>query len=107
MDVGRSMPKVAVEILHVVDDDFPIWVECELIDRFGKAWRFIEKLPVVEAESSISGCPRPGVMACRVIETGRDDQGRAIARIDTDFPWHVKSVDDVIQFEVLTAQLIE
>jgi hypothetical protein len=102
------MPRVAVAILQVVDDDFPICVECELIDRFGKAWRFAEKLPVVEAETSGNSLyPRPGGIACEVIDIARDEQGRAFARIDTEHPWHVQSVDEVTQFEVFVGQLIE
>lgn len=101
------MSAVTVAILHEVDDDFPVVVECELIDRFGKAWRFIEKLPVVEVSSSPNSLfPRFGALACRVIETGCDQQGRLFARIDTEHPYHVHSVDDVRQFEVLAEQLI-
>jgi hypothetical protein len=103
-----SMPEVTVAILHIVDDGFPALVECELIDRFGKAWRFIEKLPVVEAKDRHHGLfPRPGAIACQIIDTGTDAQGKAFTRIDTEQPWHVQSVDDVTQFEVLTGQLID
>ena len=103
------MPAVVISILQVVDDTgCPEIVEGELIDRFGKAWRFVEKLPIIEAKfSSDNLYPRPGTIACQIIATMCDDQGRAFAQIDTEFPWHVEAIDKVTQFEMFLEQLID
>jgi hypothetical protein len=103
------MPAVAVSILRVVDGEgFPESVECELIDRFGKAWRFVEKLPVIEATSSQDRrYPRPGAISCQIIETGYDGQGRAFVQIDTEQPWGVQSVDQVTRFDVFAEHLTD
>jgi hypothetical protein len=83
------MPAVTVSILGVIEDQgFPQMVECELFDRFGAAWRFIEKLPVIENSTLESALyPRPGTIACEVIQTGQDDHGRSFLLVDTQRPW--------------------
>jgi len=83
-------------------------VECELFDRFGAAWRFIEKLPVIENSTLDSALyPRPGTIACEVIQTGQDDHGRSFLLVDTQRPWGVQSADEVTLFEVFAEQLAE
>jgi len=103
------MPAVAVSILRVVDSaGFPELVECELIDRFGKAWRFVDKLPVLEAMSGQNRrYPRPGAISCQIIETAYDDQGHAFVRIDTEQPWGMQSVEGVTRFDVFAEHLRE
>ena len=103
------MPAVAVSILGVIDGQgFPETVECELIDRFGAAWRFIEKLPVIEISSPDSArYPRPGAIACQVIQTGKDDHGRSFFLVDTQRPWGAQTVGEVTRFEVFAEQLAE
>ena len=94
-------------IIRWVDDDFPGFVECELVDRFGKAWRFIEKAAVVSRDNltGASKYPHPTRIACQVIARGRDASGREIAEIDTEFPWGLQAVDGATRFSVFADQL--
>jgi hypothetical protein len=63
---------VYVEIVRYTDDHQPGWVECRLTDVAGRAWSFVEKVPVVSAEYLDAGSayPRPGSVSCSVL--GRD-----------------------------------
>ena len=102
------MAAVSMMILRVVDDDFPTWVECELTDRFGRAWRIIDKLPSFEAVSPLGDIyPRAGTIVCQVIGGGSDDQGRAFVHIDTGRPHGVQSVEERTQFQVFAEQITE
>ena len=44
------MIAVRVQVVRFVDDSFPGFVECELIDAHGRRWLFVEKGPVVTTE---------------------------------------------------------
>jgi hypothetical protein len=100
---------IDVVIVRWVSDDQPGIVECQLTDRFGKAWRFIEKLPVVSTRPLDSQCryPQPGVVACHITKRGHDELGREIAEIDTGAAWGVQAVDGTTHFHVFTDQLVE
>jgi len=98
-----------VTILRWVSDDpWPGLVECQLADRDGRVWRFVEKGPVVSDQSlgAESKYPQPGVIACQIIGRSRDASGRETAEIDTEAHWHVESVDSVTRFEVFADQLV-
>lgn len=41
------MASIAVEITQLVDEQFPGFVECRLVDATGVEHRFVEKGPVV------------------------------------------------------------
>ena len=62
---------IKVEIVRFVDDSFPGFVECRLVDVWQRTWVFIEKVPVVTTEQldSASVYPSRGVIAGRVDET--------------------------------------
>jgi hypothetical protein len=99
---------IDITIVRWVDDEpQPGIVECQLADRFGKVWRFIEKCAVVSSEhlSGQSKYPQSGVIACQVIKRGRDKSGRETAEIDTEFPWHVETADGTMRFAVFADQL--
>lgn len=98
----------AMIVRWVSDDPQPGLVECELADRFGKVWRFVEKSAVVTAEnlSSESRYPQPGSIGCQVIRRSRDESGREVAEIDTEFPWGVEAVDGTTRFHVFADQLV-
>ena len=100
---------IDVIIVRWVSDDFPGIVECELADRFGKVWRFIEKLPVV-TDRSLDGettYPQPGVIACQIANFGHDETGREVVEIDTRTPWGVEAIDGTTRFRVFRDQLVE
>ena len=103
------MKAVRVEIVRWVDDHQPAIVECRLTDRHGRARAFIEKLPVV-SRADLDGrsqYPQPGVIACEILESGRDSSGCEFTVIDTERPWGISSVDDIFRFEVFTDDIVE
>ena len=64
------MNAVGIELRRYVDDSQPGFVECWLTDANGREWSFVEKVPVVSTEDLDVGSnyPRPGIIACEVIE---------------------------------------
>jgi hypothetical protein len=84
MDFAR----LAVTITRLVDDSFPGWVECLLLDAAGNQHWFTEKVPVVS-----DGCagpddvyPRPGLLRCVVIQDAGDGHGHRLVEVSTDQP---------------------
>lgn len=98
------MIAVRVQVLRFVDNDFPGFVECELVDAHGRQWRFVEKGPVVTSDylTARHTYPLPGVIACEVL-----DRTNGIARIDTSRPWAIESTEGRTQFDVLEELLVE
>jgi hypothetical protein len=101
------MNGVRVEILRYADDAQPGWVECRLTDAGGRAWHFIEKVPVVTTEplDALSQYPRPGVIGCEVVERHAGAGGRELVVIDTERPWHVQATCGESRFVVRPEQL--
>ena len=93
---------VKVDIRRFVDDSQPGWVECVLTDAHGREWFFVEKVPVVSLEllDVNSDYPRPGVIACEVLEKRSCGNGKEVVRIDTERPWRVAATTGEMQFEV-------
>jgi hypothetical protein len=100
---------VKVAITRYVDDAFPGFVECRLIDADGRDWFFIEKVPVVTLAhlDASSQYPQTGVIACQILGWRHDTDGRAIVSIDTEIPWHVQSSSGRTRFDVLADQLVD
>jgi hypothetical protein len=105
----NSEAEVKIEISRYVDDSFPGWVECILVDALGVEHMFVEKVPVVteaHLDENIS-YPQPGVIACVVLERSERDDGRQLVHIDTQKPWGVESTAGRSRFEVFPEQLRE
>ena len=102
------MPGVKIQIIRFVDDYQPGIVECQLIDAHGRAWSFIEKIPIVTSEDiwRDSVYPRPAVLDCVIVGRVPDDSGRELVQIDTDKPWGVESVDGNTRFDVLPDSIV-
>ncbi len=102
------MPVVNVQIVRFTDGAQPGWVACVLRDASGRAWEFVEKVPVVTTVSldEFSVYPQPGTIACEVVRQRIDERGRTLCAIDTEHPWHVAAVGGETQFEVCTDQII-
>jgi hypothetical protein len=101
---------VKIEITRYVEDtSYPGWVECRLLDAWGKEWLFFEKAPVVtEVDLDPKGSfPQPGVIACEIVERRCDSSGRDIVCINTGMPWGVETSEGQSRFEVLSEQVIE
>jgi hypothetical protein len=102
------MPAVAVQITRFVDDHFPGFVECTLVDAAGVVHVFVEKVPVVttEALQSTSHYPCPGAIGCQVLAQWKDDHGIELTKIDTSKPWGVESSVGVTEFVVTSLQIV-
>jgi hypothetical protein len=100
---------VRVQIVRLVDDDFPGFIECQFIDAHGRLWSFIEKVPVVTEAYLDAGStyPQTGVIACEEVGRFLNGSGREIVRIDTDRPWGVESIEGITRFEIPVESLVE
>jgi hypothetical protein len=94
---------------YVSDEPQPGIIECEFTDAFGRQRRFVEKTAIVSAEDldARTRYPQPGVIACEVLEFGRDASGRDIILVSTEYPDSVEAVDGTMRFEVLPTALVE
>jgi hypothetical protein len=103
------MKAVRVVIRKCVDPAVPGWVECTLVDAAGREVRFVEKVPVL-TEADVgpdSPYPQTGMIACEVLKTRQDAEGRDLATISTMKPWGVESAEGQTEFEVPCQQLLE
>ncbi len=107
MNEQRRELGVAVLITRYVDDSFPGFVECKLIDAGGREWTFVEKVPVVTdaALDASTSYPRPAVLACRIVERRREPDGTEVVTIDTATPWGIESTSGVTRFDVRPEQI--
>jgi hypothetical protein len=102
------MDALPVRIERFVENRFPGWVECFLIDSEGCKHRFIEKAPVVSPADLSPDCafPQPGYIACLVQDEWVDEQGRHLARVGTIEPYGVESTVGETRFTVLRNQIV-
>ena len=106
--MGNNQLAVKVEIVKYIDDSFPGWVECKLIDAWGELCFFETKVPIVSHQSidQNSKFPQDGEIGCESQKRWRDENGREIVTIDTEKPWDIESRDRRCRFDVLPVQLI-
>lgn len=93
------MSYVNVYIEKIVDDVFPIFVQCKLVDSSKKPHYFIDKLPIFSENNERP--PGPGIIRCNILEI-RD----TVVLIDTTYPDDIESVDGENQFVVNIDQVI-
>ena len=100
------MISVNVEITRFIDDAQPGWVECKLVDAYGREHVFVEKVSVVSLEDldAASTYPRSGSIGCEVVERKFID-GVEIVTINSAMPWGIESVDGEEVFCVRSDQL--
>lgn len=103
------MRAVPIQIVRFVDPSFPGFVECQLIDAFGKCHTFVDKVPIFTSAVlwDDSSYPQPGIIGCVVLDQLQDAAGRDLAKIDTSRPWTIESTDGATQFMVVASQLID
>ena len=101
------MTELLVQIDRFVDEYQPGIVECSLIDANGTTHLFVEKIPLVTTEDiwKDSQYPKPGAIACQVEREWYANDGRKLAQISTELPWHVESTKGESTFVVLASQL--
>jgi hypothetical protein len=85
---------VTCEIVRWTADEFPGWVEVELLDADGIRWSFIDKAPIFSADplTSATSYPVPGVIRCVIVEK---DESRGRTAIDTSRPDGLTATDGV------------
>lgn len=93
---------VKVRIVAWHENYQPGIVECSLIDRFGRDWRF--SIKQVYASSVDLGedspYPLPGAVDCIVLERGTDAADRPTVRVEIDPPIVNLTQDGVDQFDL-------
>ena len=96
-----------VQILRFVDSNFPGWVECVLKDSSNREWLFIDKIPIFTDQNlhEMSHYPQQGVIACEIIRTWVEFDGRKRCIITTEIPWGIAAQDGKTEFEVFYNQL--
>lgn len=101
------MDVLPVTIERRVDDDFPGYVECILVDSDDRPHRFVQKVPVVSAANLPldSAFPQPGYIACVVEDEWTDERGRQLVRVSTTNPWGIESTTGETIFTVLRDQI--
>jgi hypothetical protein len=101
------MPTVLVQITRYVDDHFPGFVECVLVDALGATHTFVEKAPVVSSKnlSATSTYPCNGEIECEVCREWQDAAGLAFSIVRTEIRWGVGSTNGKTEFTVSSAQL--
>ncbi len=98
---------LAVQVDRFVDEAFPGFVECSLLDAEGATHLFIEKVPVVTTENlrKDDSYPKPGYFACAVEQELRDSSGLVLLQVDTLNPLGIESLDGKSRFLVHASQV--
>lgn len=101
------MFSLTVQIERYVDEHFPGFVECVLIDAEGVRHEFHEKVPVVSAIglNTKSVYPQPGYIGCVIENEWLDGLGRRLVRVNTEKPWSIESITGAKTFTVLKEQI--
>ena len=102
--LSREQTSFEVALLGVVDDGFPIMVECGFTDAFGGQHRIIEKVPVISDADEL--VPSVGYVFCEVVRRLTDDDNRDLALVSTELPFYIESTTGQTEFTLLTAQLL-
>jgi hypothetical protein len=100
--------QLRVQIVRYVDDHFPGFVECELVDASGRIHTFVEKGPVVSDRwpGPDDSYPMSGEIRCEILEQWNCPDGRDLLRVTTEQPDSVETKDGVAEFVVLSSQVI-
>jgi hypothetical protein len=101
------MVNLVVQIERFVDEHFPGFVECVLIDADGVRHEFVEKGPVVSTNDLRidSRYPQPGFIGCFIEEEWVDELGRRLVRVSTIEPWSIESAAGASVFKVFKKQI--
>jgi hypothetical protein len=102
------MVSIRVRISRWLDDGFPGFVECVLVDASRRRHLFVEKAPCVTLEniSATSPYPLDGEIRATIVERRLLDDGRELVVVKTDAPDGVESTEGTTRFEVFSEQLV-
>lgn len=95
-------------ILGIVDHDQPMWVQCKLVDAYGKTHLIVDKLPIFAEENlkSEERLPASGFVRCEVLREWTDPEKGELALIDLSRPDGVESTENVTEFVVHKHEVI-
>lgn len=101
------MASVPIQIVRYISDDQPGFVAGELRDAYGHIHTFEDKVPVIALGYPTAGSDYPcdGVLGCEIVERWTAEDGRELARIDTEKPWDIPSTDGEYHFVVSADQV--
>lgn len=101
-------PQLQVTITRFISKDNPYFIECRFMDVLGKEHIIHEKVPVITHEDldENSTYPRPGSIACEIMEQYPVSGGSEILIIDTSKPWGIETTTGETIFEVDAAQVL-
>lgn len=101
-------PMLKVTITRFLSKDNPYFIECRFTDALGKEHIIHEKVPVITHEDldEHSSYPRPGFIACEVMEHFPVAGGSDITLISTAHPWSIETTEGDTIFEVYPTQLV-
>ena len=91
-----------------MNDSQPGWVKCELVDIWGQAHTFVDKMPVFSTADldARSAYPQSGAIRCKVAREWRDAQGREVSTVDTEALDNVAAISGETRFDVSPEQLL-
>ena len=102
---GRVL-ELKVEITELVEDGQVPWVRCRLRDAKGRHHHFDEKLPVVSSFAGpVPPLPIEGRIACTIVSTSLDAEGRQVVKVDTSAPWGCETSEGLTLLDVFDDQL--
>ncbi len=93
-----------IDIIEMIDNAFPFWVKCHLLDASGNSFYFEEKLPIVSFEDITFDIvlPQKGYIAGEIISV----EGKIIC-FSTKVPWGIESLDGKDIFYVYKQQIVD
>jgi len=103
----RVTAELTVSIVRFVEEHQPNIVACEFRDADSRLHTLVDKCWIFTADNldADSEYPLPGVVRCSVLESWCDEQGRDLARISTEKPYAVESIEGLTEFVVLVSRL--
>lgn len=96
-----------VQITRFISDHNPGFVECRFTDAWNREWIIHEKVPVVTLDDldTNSVYPQTGYIGCTLVKEWTDEQGRSLVTVSSELPWHIETVDEQTQFDLLPGQI--
>ncbi|MEV4414354.1 hypothetical protein [Catellatospora sp. NPDC049609] len=105
----RAWSLLKVEVVELVEYDFPGWIRVRLVDADGVPWIFEDKIPIFFYEDEptpATTLPAPAHIRCEVLRAELDDDGREVLIVSTaGRPTEIEK--DLDEFRVRREQLEE
>lgn len=102
------MPHLRVSITRFISPDQPGFVECKFKDAWNTEFTIVEKVPVITLDDldEKSQYPQPGAVACELVHTWVDNEGRNLCKVTLEKPYAIETVEGLTQFDVVEDDVI-